>query len=316
VSGVAIGNTTITVKSGAAVKVVPVNVSVGGHPTGAFRVDVVEGGRPFAVRVSANGVLLVGEQDNDILGRYDLPSTEGTATIAVGDDPTDVNFSADGRRAYVTNQMSGTLGVIDVAMNKQVSTIPIGSMPFRVAPSRDGSRIYVTTAGGDLVTVNAATLTTTELALGGALNGLAVHPSRPLVYVTATSGMLYEVSETAGLLRTVSTEGRAQEVVVSADGTRLYVTIENGPLEIRATSDLGLIATIPEATGAFGAALTPDGTQLYVTQPNVGRVLVIDVATNAVLRTINGGRPRRIAFDRGGFTAIVGNEAGYVSFLK
>jgi YVTN family beta-propeller protein len=316
VTGVAIGTTTLTITSGALTKTA--YVSVGGKPAGTTRVDAPEGGRPFAVRASFNDVLLVGEQDNDRLGRYDLPSTTSAVSVLVGDDPTDVNFSPDGLKAYVTNQFSGTLGVIDVATNTQVSTVAVGGSPFRVAPSRDGSKIYVTTGAGSFVTVNAATLTAgSPLALNVALNGIAVHPSQPVIYVTSTTGNLYEVSETTGqLLRSVYTGGTAQEVVLSPDGTQLYIAIENGPLQIRATSDLALVGTITAASGTFGAAVTPDGTQLYATQPGGGKVLVIDLATKTVLRTIDGGSPRRVTFDRTGATAFIGNEGGYVSFIK
>ena len=316
VSGVATGTTSVTVASGALSKLVA--VSVGGKPAGTTRVDAPEGGRPFAVRASINDVLLVGEQDNDRLGRYNLPSTTSVATIAVGNDPTDVNFSADGQKAYVTNQFSGTLGVIDVATNTQVSAVQVGPSPFRVAPSRNGSKIYVTTGQGKFVTVDAATSTVaTTLDLGGALNGIAVHPTSPVIYLTSTSGGLYEVSEATGqVLRTVSTGGAAQEVVLSRDGTQLYIAMESGALQIRATSDLAIVTTIPAASGTFGAAVTVDGSQLYATQPNAAKVLVIDLATRTVIRTIDGGIPRRVAFDRTGLTAFIGNEAGYVSFIK
>jgi hypothetical protein len=43
---------------------------------------------------------------------------------------------------------------------------------------------------------------------------------------------------------------------------------------------------------------------------------VIDLATKTVLRTIDGGSPRRVTFDRTGATAFIGNEGGYVSFIK
>jgi YVTN family beta-propeller protein len=286
---------------------------------GTARTDAVEGGRPFAVRASVADVLLVGEQDNDRLGRYNVSSPTSVASISVGDDPTDVNFSADGRTAYVTNQFSGTLGVIDVASNTQRSAIPVGSSPFRVAPSRDGSKIYVTTGQGRFVTVNATTLTPapSALTLAGPLNGIAVHRTSPIVYVTSTFGTLYEISETTGqVLRSVPTGGTPQEVVLSIDGSQLYIAMESEALQIRSTSDLALVGTIAAATGTFGAAVTPDGTQLYATQPGSGKVLVIDLATKAVIRSIDGGIPRRVNFDRTGLMAFIGNEAGYVSFIK
>jgi YVTN family beta-propeller protein len=129
--------------------------------------------------------------------------------------------------------------------------------------------------------------------------------------------MLYEVSETTGqLLRSVSIPGTAQEVVLSPDASKLYIALESGALEVRSTSDLAVVSTIPAASGTFGAAVTPDGTQLWATQPGGGRVLVIDLATRTVIRTIDGGVPRRVTFDRTGKTAFIGNEAGYVSFVK
>ena len=244
VSGVGPGNTTITVTSGTFTKNVALTVL--GHPSGSSRVDAPEGGRPFAVRASINDVLLVGEQDNSRLGRYNLPSTTSAGTIAVGIDPTDVAFSADGTKAYVTNQVSGTLGVIDVGTNTQTSTVNIGGSPYRVAPSRDGSKIYVTTGQGNFITVNATTLTAgAPLVLAGPLNGLAVHPTQPVIYVTSTSGTLYEVSETTGqVLRSVSTGGTSQEVVLSRDGSKLYIAMESGALQVRSTADLAIVDTI------------------------------------------------------------------------
>ena len=314
VTAVAPGTTTISITSGAASATIPAEVGNGGHP-GCSRVDVPEAGRPFAVRASVNGVVLVSEQDNSRLGRYNLPSTAIARTIQVGGNPADVNFSADGLTAYVTNLGDATLGVIDVATNTQLSAVPISGSVWRVAPSRDGSRIYVTTGTGTFFIVDATTLVVSGNYLGASLNGLAVHPTQPVIYVTGTNGTLFEVSETTGqALDSVSTGGRAQDVVLSKDGTQLYIAIEDGALQIRAASDLSLVATVPAVSGAFGLAATPDGAQLYAT--GNGKVLVVDLATRTVLRSFDGGAPRRVTFDRTGSTAIIANEAGYVTFIK
>jgi len=314
VTAVAPGTTTISIASGAASATIPAEVGNGGHP-GCSRVDVPEAGRPFAVRASVNGVVLVSEQDNSRLGRYNLPSTAIARTIQVGGNPADVNFSADGLNAYVTNLGDATLGVIDVATNTQLSAVPISGSVWRVAPSRDGSRIYVTTGTGTFFIVDATTLVVSGNYLGASLNGLAVHPTQPVIYVTGTNGTLFEVSETTGQpLDSVSTGGRAQDVVLSKDGTQLYIAIEDGALQIRAASDLSLVATVPAVSGAFGLAATPDGAQLYAA--GNGKVLVVDLATRTVLRSFDGGAPRRVTFDRTGSTAIIANEAGYVTFIK
>ena len=69
------------------------------------------------------------------------------------------------------------------------------------------------------------------------------------------------------------------------------------------------------APRAFGASITPspDRSKLFVTLTGTGDVKVIDRATRAVTRTIYvGGAPRRIAFTSDG-TAVIANEAGYVT---
>jgi YVTN family beta-propeller protein len=315
VTAVARGNTGITVSSGAVNKAV--SLTVAGRPSGASRTDVPESGQPFGVGVSINDVLLVGEPFNNRVGRFDLPSlTLGTTTV-VGADPDDIAFSPDGKTAYVTNVVSATLSVIDVATNTQTRAIAMPGPAYRVAMSGDGAKLYVTTADGYLATVNVQTSVVTSLAIGGALNGIALHPTQALLYVSSTSGAVTEVSRTTGLVtRTFAVPGTAQELAISADGSQLFVANESGALEVRSTSSLALQSTVPAASNAFGLAVSPDNTQIYVSQPAAGTVLVLDRASLTVVKTFTGGSPRRIAFDRNGATAIIANEAGYVTFIR
>ena len=67
---------------------------------------------------------------------------------------------------------------------------------------------------------------------------------------------------------------------------------------------------------AWDLQLTPDSTQLYVGLLD-GAIQIVDRADRLVVRTVQtGGRPRRIAFDRSGTTAVVANEAGWVDILR
>jgi len=315
VTAVAPGTTSVVVASGTATGHVAVTVI--GHPAGSAIVNATEGGRPFAVAVSGSGVVYVGEQDNAALGRFDLPATAVSGSVAVGNDPTDVAFLPDGSKAFVTNQGSNTVGVIDVATNTQTTTIPIGEPVLRVLSSNDGSKMYVTTAMGHLFIINTSDNSFTSLTLGGTLNGLALNPATSVLYASSTTGTLYEVDlSTNSVTDSVTFGGRPQDLAVSPDGSKLFVANETGDLGVLNANTLASITSVSAAADGFGMALTRDGTQLYVTRPSHGDVLVLDATTYAVLQTISGGTPRRVAFDRSGLTGVITNEAGYVSFVR
>jgi YVTN family beta-propeller protein len=125
---------------------------------------------------------------------------------------------------------------------------------------------------------------------------------------------------TMSALRTFSPGGTIQEVQLAPDGSELYTVNEQGSLFIYALPAGTLAATVQLGlgSGAFGAAITPsaDRTKLFVTLTNTGELKVVDRASRLVTRTIyTGGMPRRIAFTSDG-TAVVANEAGYVTWVK
>jgi YVTN family beta-propeller protein len=66
------------------------------------------------------------------------------------------------------------------------------------------------------------------------------------------------------------------------------------------------------AAGAVGLALSPDGARLYVTNPPNGTLQIVDPASLAVMTLTGLGRPRNVAFNATGTTALVTNEFGKV----
>jgi YVTN family beta-propeller protein len=313
-TGVALGSTVVNITTGALTK--SVSVFVSGTPVNA-RIDVPEPGQPFGVGISKNGVVLVGEPTTNKVGRYDLPSFVLKGAIAVGVDPADIAFSPDGLTAYVTNVVTATLSIVNVATNAETAQVALPGPAYRVVATPDGSKVYVTTANGFLATMSVPTSSVSSVSIGGTLNGIALHPTQPLLYVSSTNGTVTEVSRTTGQpTRSFQVSGTAQEVVVSSDGALLYVANESGPLEVRSTSTLAVQSLVGAASGAFGAALSPDNTLLFVSQSSAGTVVVLDRATLFVIKTFTGGSPRRIAFNRTGTTVVIANEAGYVTFIK
>src|SRR5438876_18523 len=57
--------------------------------------------------------------------------------------PTDIQVSRDGRRAYVVNQGRNTVSVIDSASHSIIATMPPGAGAFRSVSTPDSARLYV-----------------------------------------------------------------------------------------------------------------------------------------------------------------------------
>ena len=84
-----------------------------------------------------------------------------TGTIPVGDHPTEMLESADGKRLFVANANANTVSVIDVSRKSVIETIstaltpqaPEGSTPNSLATSGDGMLLYVANADNNAVAV-------------------------------------------------------------------------------------------------------------------------------------------------------------------
>lgn len=125
--------------------------------------------------------------------------------------------------------------------------------------------------------------------------------------------------------------GPMQDLVASADGTRLYVLANTG------SNGAGTLYTLAEPAGTLLSTLslgtltgnsiaqTPDGAQLWISQTNSlrqGVVTIVDRSTLKVVKTINvGGVPGQIGFANGGQRAIIPNNGSfstppYVSLIQ
>ncbi len=70
-------------------------------------------------------------------------------------------------------------------------------------------------------------------------------------------------------------------------------------------------------TAALSLAVSPDEAVIYVGLLFAGRVVQLDRPTLRVFGSLDtGGKPRRIAFDATGWTAVIANEAGWVDLVR
>ena len=293
----------------------------GTHPEGVIERTDTLSARPYGLAISRRDVVYITQLDARRLSRIDLPALGESGNVTVGSIPTDVAFNADGTRAYVANQWSKTIGVVDAATNTQGSTIPVTGDVFDVIPNGDDTRLYVVTNVDRLFEIDRASRTVLRsLSLAGTGQSLAWHPNGQLLYVsTFTGGAALEVdTRTMTVLRTFVTGSKSQDVVVTRDGTELFVADEDlEKVDVFNLASGAKITSIPVGGHPWGMAITPDQQQLYVGLVFEGEVVVIDRASRTVVkRIVTGGAPRRIAFNREGTRAVVPNEYGFVTYIQ
>jgi len=323
VSALEPGSDTVVVKLGSDSVVIEVVVEYPAgitHPQGSVAWTTGLESRPFGVAVSAAGNILVTQLDAATVAQTMFPGTEFRAFVPVGSVPTDVTIDGAGDYAYVTNQHSSNVGVIRLASNEQVATIPVSGDPFRVKLTADGGMLLVTGNADSLFIIDTQSREITgRIAIGLDANGLAVDYSGTRLYVSNQSdGTVSEVDlASRTVLRTLVVGGHPQELVLSPGGTLLFVADEIGSVQVWSLRQGSKRGDIEVPGGAFAMAVSPDWHQLYISSSLGGAVYMIDWKTGATLKTVTtGGMPRRIAFTADGTTAIVANEAGWVSYIQ
>jgi len=82
------------------------------------------------------GRLFAAATRSNLVAVYSLPDLALIDTIPVGEEPSWLIFSPEGRYCYVSNRKSDDLSVIDVATLKEVARIRVGQYPQRMATVR------------------------------------------------------------------------------------------------------------------------------------------------------------------------------------
>lgn len=285
------------------------------HPAGVIAATRPLSGVPYGVAVSSAGVVYAALIGTSTLIRGDLAAMTFGDRVTVGTTPPHVALSPDGATVYATLQTGRGVAVVDVASNTLVATVPLASDGFNLIVSPSGGRVYATTAAGTVYVIDARTRTVLATPqVGAAANGLAFSPDGRTLYVSSRdAGTVSAINtETNAVTRIYAIGGAPQRLAVAPDGSELYVANEASGLDVVDVSS-GSVASVPFGTAGYGLGLTPDGRQLYVLLPDAGEVRILDRVTRAPVQTlVVGGRPRNVAFDASGRTAVIATEAAVV----
>lgn len=218
------------------------------------------GGQPFGLAQLPGGNLLVADWSGDRLAEVDA---EGRTVreVAVGDAPSAVVLSADGRRAYTLDRESDGLSVVDLASFTVEETIDVGRAPFAAALSKDGRRLFVANVqSNDLSVVDLVfRQEIARIPVGGMPYGVAVGDGGRTVAVTDQSGGRLVLVEARSLtLKGIATVGDYAEGVVALDAEGAFVVANwfSDTVSIVST-DGRSVSHVPVASGPRMLAVVP-----------------------------------------------------------
>ena len=289
------------------------------------------GGLPFGVAVSKDSVAYITQLLAASAVRADLPSTMLSAPFGVGDLPSQVLMSPDGRTAYVENQNASTITFVDVATNSITGTVSVGSGSIlNSGLSPDGTRLYAGTDFSGVYIIDTGTRAVIgqipASSTGTLITGFAFHPFASCMYITSRDAgnvLTIDLTLNAVVNSWTVAGGRMQGLAVSRDGGTLYGTdIQRSKLiawdlPSGSASYTETAVGTPTGTNAFDVKVTPDNAQLYVSALADGSVFVFDRASRTQIGQIaTGGKPRYIGFAPGGSQAVIANESNWVNFVR
>lgn len=171
------------------------------------------------------------------------------AEIAVGDMPTGVTRTPDGRFFYVANSMSGTVNVIDATSQKVVKTIPVGDTPVGAWQANNGFAYVDNEVSMTVSAINRATMTVTATFDLGFMPGMAM---------LGPDGHLW-----------VTDADNGQVVLYSLDTVRRHIIVTGA--------------------GAHGITFSTNARAAYITNQMAGTVSVVDMTARRVVKTLTVG---------------------------
>lgn len=265
------------------------------------------------------------------------------ASIGVGDTPSGIAITPNGRFAYIANSNNdglvngNTVSVIDIETNKVIKTISDSSFdqPYTVTINASGTKAYVTNSNSTTISIIDIKTNSVIGVITGfdGPSGMVITPDGNTAYVNNYGSPAGVGSANATTVRVVNlvtnliigpaiTVGLAPASLdITPNGSYVYVinyvdgNVGTGTISIIKTASNTVVGTITGLFGPYSIKITSDGLYAYITNfgsndfSPVGRtVSVVDLHENSIVDTIFVGiQPSGIAFSPNGRFAYVTN---------
>jgi YVTN family beta-propeller protein len=223
------------------------------------------------------------------LAIVDPASKKILGKVQVGDQPHEVDVSADGKLAFVTNYGTGaggnTLSVVDLAARKELHRVDISPLTRPHGIWAVGNKAYFTAEANKIVARYDAATNKVDMMLGTGQN------STHMVLALKDESKLF-----------TSNIGSDSITIAERSGGGAWNT-----------------TVVPVGLGPEGFDVSPDGKQLWAANSRDGSISVIDLTTKKVVNTFNIGtkRSNRLKFSPDGRLVLVSDlEVGELVILE
>lgn len=280
-----------------------------------------------------DSALLIISKTDHVVEVRDPVSFEVRKRIPVGPDPHEIEVSADGRSAYVSNPGYGALHEIDVLdlpsgkRRTRFDTLPLlGSHGLALV----NNRLWFTAQGSKAIGWLDPQTGRVEWTMGtgqDTTHMIHVAPDGQHVYATNVGSGTVSVLEQKLVMPAMPPTGvmppaakprmdwvqtlvpvgqGAEGFDVSPDGRELWTVTPTGAIVIVNTGLRAVTATIESGLeGAHRIRFTPDGLRALVVSVKTGNVAFYDVRTHALLKSLKTGRGAGIYMDAAGNRALI-----------
>ncbi|WP_447971273.1 putative Ig domain-containing protein [Nitrospira sp. M1] len=291
--------------------------------------EIAVGDEPRSLALAPNGQIWVANHSSATVSIIDSGSFDVVQTIDLpaGSRPFGIVFDPAGNHAYVVLQATGIVLRLSPSTGDQSGSVNVGSHPRHLAVNADGSKLYVSRfitpmlpeeetahpqiagAGGEVIVVNAATLSvngTSTLAVNNGTDfeaGARGVPNYLAAPVIAPDGsMAWVPSKQDNILRGVLRDGNDLnfEHTVRAISSRLDLSTDREDFSARLDHDNAGVGS----AGAFDAY----GNYYFVALETSREIAVIDAYQRSELFRFDVGRaPQGLVIAPDGLTLYVHN---------